>query len=188
MGSRWSTVGIVLGASFVLSVLGGCSGRDDSAGPSTDSDDTTPTETMGTVTKNGISVWLDSTVKSMVWVQWNQESESTAHVDYSFDDGVWLSSPTEPAPSGTNQRVLVGIPFDTSVDIRLVADDVGTIEGPDAHTGPNPRFDDHDLPRADLRTGDETAWYASGHYLLTSINDHDGGWRDGTYYTIVLDR
>ena len=54
----------MLGASFVLSVLGGCSGRDDSAGPPMDSD-TTPTETMGTVTKNGISAWLDSTVKSM---------------------------------------------------------------------------------------------------------------------------
>src|SRR5262245_31228789 len=54
-GPRWSTVGIVLGASIVLSVLGGCSGRDDSGGPSVDDSDT-PTETMGTVTKNGITV------------------------------------------------------------------------------------------------------------------------------------
>ena len=83
------------------------------------------TDTMGTVTKNGITVWLDSTVKSMVWVQWDQKAESMAHVEYSFDAGVWLSSPTERAPAGTNQRILVGIPFDTPVDIRLVADDVG---------------------------------------------------------------
>jgi hypothetical protein len=177
----------VLGASFVLSVLGGCSGRDDSAVPPSDTD-TTPTETMGTVTKNGISVWLDSTVKSMVWVQWDQEAASVAHVEYSFDDGEWLSSPAELATAGINQRVLVGIPFDTSVEIRLVTDDAGTVVGPDAHTGANPRFDDRDLPRADLLSGDETSWYASGRYLLTSINDTDGGWRAGTYYTIVLDR
>ena len=177
----------MLGASFVFSVLGGCSGHDDSAGPPADSD-TTDTDTMGTVTKNGISVWLDSTVKSMVWVQWDQKAESMAHVEYSFDDGVWLSSPVESAPAGINERVLVGIPFDTSVDIRLVSDDGGTVVGPDARTGPNPRFDNRDLPRADLRSGDETRWYPSGRYLLTSINDHDGGWRDGTYYTIVLDR
>lgn len=176
----------MLGASFVFAVLGACSGPDDSGSP-TDSD-TTPTETMGTVTKNGISVWLDSAVKSMVWVQWDQKADSMAHLEYSFDDGVWLSSPTEPASSGTNQRLLVGIPFDTLVDIRLVADDGGTVVGPDARTGANPRFEDHDLPQADLRSGDDTRWYASGHYLLTSINDHDGGWRDGTYYTIVLDR
>jgi hypothetical protein len=175
----------VLGASFVLSVLGGCSGHDDSGSPS-DSD--TPTETMGTVTKNGISVWLDSTVKSMVWVQWDQKSESTAHVEYSFDDGEWVSSPTEPAPAGINQRVLVGIPFDMVVYIRVVADDTGTTIGPDARTGANPRFENLDLPKAELVTGDETRWYDSGHYLLTSINDHDGGWRNGTYYTIVLDR
>jgi hypothetical protein len=177
----------VLGASFVLSVLGGCSSRDDSARPPVDSDTTTP-PTMGTVTKNGISVWLDSTVKSMVWVQWNQPADSMAHVEYSFDDDVWLSSPTEPAPSGPNQRILVGIPFDASVDIRLVTDDAGTVDGPGALTGPNPRFADYDLPKAELVSADEARWYAAGKYLLTSINDHSGGWRDGTYYTIVLDR
>jgi hypothetical protein len=176
----------VLALSFALTVLGGCSGRDDSGTP--DDSGTSPTETIGTITKNGITVWLDPKVKSMVWVQWVQAADAMAHVEYSFDDGVWLSSPTEPAPSGTNKRILVGIPFDTLTQVRLVADGASDIEGPSPRTGPNPRFDDRDLPKAALLEADEGQWYSSGKYLITSINDHDGGWRGGTYYTIVLDR
>jgi len=44
------------------------------------------------------------------------------------------------------------------------------------------------LPLPTLLEYDAKQAYAPGNYLITSINSHSGGWRGGTYWTIVLDR
>ena len=101
---------------------------DTDADGDTDADTDTDTDSgTGTITANGVTVWLDGQVQSMVHVGWEQTSASAAHVEYSFetDDGgkqIWASSPTRTATAGTNERLLVRIPFETSVAIRVVVD------------------------------------------------------------------
>ncbi len=157
----------------------------------TDADTDTGTETW---TINGLTAWLHPEMESMIHLQWDQSAPADAHVEYSFDtndkgEPIWLSSPTAPAVKGTNERILVGIPFDMDVALKLVLDGEKTVDGPLVHTGEieivDPGFP---VPLPTLTTYDATQAYAPGNYLLTSINSHAGGWRGGTYWTIVIDR
>jgi hypothetical protein len=105
----------------------------------------------------------------MVYVEWEQAKNANAHVEYSFDKGVWASSPTKLATKGTNKQILVGIPFDTDVALRVVADDSGTTDGPLVHTGLMPGIHDtYPIPLPTLVTWDESNAFDGGKYLITS--------------------
>jgi hypothetical protein len=175
---------------------GGDSISDESdADTDADSDTDTDTDTgPDTWTVNGLTAWLHPEVESMVYLQWDQSAPAEAHVEYSFDtddegEPIWRSSPTRPATAGTNERILVGIPFDVDVELRLVLEGKKTVDGPLVHTGRIAIVDEtYPLPLPTLVTYDAKQAYAGGNYLLTSINSHSGGWRGGTYWTIVVDR
>ena len=51
-------------------------------------------------------------------------------------------------------------------------------------TGPIPA----DLPMPTLLVSEPELWEPSGRYLLTSINETDGGWRGGTFWKFIMDR
>jgi hypothetical protein len=44
------------------------------------------------------------------------------------------------------------------------------------------------LPVPTLTQGDAEHWYAEGHYLFGSINQHPGGWVGGHYWSWIIDR
>lgn len=120
---------------------------------------------------------------SLVWAGWTQDSPGLAHVEYSFDPDEWLSSPPFQAQAGVQEQLLVGIPYQTEVVWRVVVDDE-ILEGGTLQTGRVPTG----LPNGTVEESIPEAWWSGGNYLLTSINQVQGGWTGGQYWTLIIDR
>ena len=148
-----------------------------------DDDDTTPPD--GPVAH--VQWRLHDDIESLIYVSWDQIEGAAVHVEYSFDEGVWLSTPEFDAAVGEQETLLLGIPYDSDVRLEVVAD---TGDGPvssaevEAATGPLPTG----LPVGSLLQSEPDAWEPTGVYLLGSINEYDGGWTGGRYWKWILDR
>ena len=160
-------------------------GDDDSAGDDDTGDDDDTSSADGPVT--GIQWRLHDEIEALVYVSWEQLEAAAVHVEYSFDEGQWLATSAFDAGQGEHEALLLGIPYDSDVRIK-VASDLG--EGPvfsaevEAATGVQPA----DLPPPALLQSDPAAWEPAGNYLLGSINQYDGGWTGGRYWKFILDR
>jgi len=118
---------------------------------------------------------------------WTQEISATGYVEYSFDDGVWLQSPERDLVVGEETQLLLGIPYEMDVSIRLVTRIEGvaqTSETIQATTAPLPM----NMPVPEYVSGDASLWYPQGNYLWTSINASRGGWTGGYFWKVILDR
>jgi hypothetical protein len=130
---------------------------------------------------------LHQEVASMPYVSWEQSTAGTAHVEYSFDEGEWHQTPTFEASAGSHEQILLGIPYNTPVQWRVVVEtEAGSeiLEGDPLTTGPLPGL----LPPATLVTADPDGWDSQGNYLLTSICQQIGSWNPGDYWTFIVDR
>ncbi len=123
------------------------------------------------------------TIGSLIYVSWEQEDEATGYVEYSFDAEVWLQSPERSFSAGTNEQLLLGIPYETAVEIRLVVDGV-TSASIEAETDDLPEG----MPVPEYVSGNPDRWYPEGRYLYTSINGAEGGWTGGDFWKVILDR
>jgi Arylsulfotransferase (ASST) len=180
-----------------IAFLVACSDGTTSDGPGTVTDGTdsgTPTDTettpptTPTIGAGDISklAWIPhTTVGSLVYATWTQSAPADLHLEYSFDDGVWMSTPSRRFEAGDNQQVIVGIPYGYTADWRMIIEASGEmIDGEEITTAPWPAA----LPRPTLTVNDASRQIAGGNYLLTSMNQYDGGWTGGAYWTIILDR
>ncbi len=172
-GTSGTTSGTTGGTS---GTTGGTSGTTSTTGGTTD------TTTPGTGDIRQLS-WSLHEIESMVIVSWDQYVSADTHVEYSFDEGIWHSSPSRALESGSHEQVLVGIPYDEEVTWNLVVDGV-VYPGPNATTGAYPSG----LPTPTVEVSDDSRWLPEGNYLLTSINEQRGGWTGGTYWTFIIDR
>ena len=154
---------------------------DDTNTTTTDSD-STPADTAP-VEDEFLSWRIHDDIESLVYVSWQQEGTCTGAVEYSFDKDDWLQSPTQTFAAGAQEVLLLGIPYDTDVLIRLVCDGV-TSDTIEAETENLPSG----LPEPELVTSDPSQWYDEGRYLYTSINGSSGGWTGGDYWKVIIDR
>lgn len=190
----WSLVSLLL---VGCSAPGAITLDDDTAAPDlgdTDSDTDTDTDSdtdtdadtdpPGDELFTGLAWRLHADYQSLAYVSWVQSEAATVHVEYSFDEGVWLSSPAFAAVAGANEQLLVGIPYETVAAWRLVTDGGASVDGEPLTTADVPR----NFPVPDAELGDSTKWIAGGNYLLTSINARAGGWTGGNYHTFIVDR
>ncbi len=138
----------------------------------------------GTVYASNLQYRLHDDISSMVYASWDQEIPATMHVEFSFEDGSWLSSPARQYEEGRAEQLLVGIPFGYDFEWRVVADDGTIADGSPGSVGPVPSG----LPLGEVLVSSPLAWYADGDYLLTSINQNTGGWTGGTYWRMIIDR
>lgn len=153
-------------------------------------DDTSDTDTddsgLGDVFSD-LDWHLSDDIASLVYVTWSQSESGTATVEYSFDEGEWLSTPSAAAAEGVNEALLLGVPFDSSVRFRvsLLADEgSATSEEMSATTGPIP----DGLVVPTLTASDAEAWFSEGRYLMGSVNSRGGGWSGGNYWRFIIDR
>lgn len=128
---------------------------------------------------------LHETVGSFARVSWRQSGAAEAHVEYSVDDGVWMSTPTIDARSGINETLLVGIPYGEQARWRVVLDNGLSREGKLIETEPVPE----NLPLGRIVQAEPDAWLGGGQFLLTSISQNGGGWgTPGPFYAMIVDR
>ena len=156
----------------------------------------TPTPTMETTAPTStptdepapldvpVALALHPTIGSIVIATWSQPVAANAHVELMVDEGVWRTTPDREVAAGPQEQLLLGIPYDTPVDVRVAWDEgqVGSVSS--ITTGLMPGG----FPTPTLASSDPTAYWADGTYLLGSINQDEGGWTDGRYWMFVADR
>ncbi len=152
--------------------------NDDTGGADDTGDPVTYEDGIG-----GLS-WRLHDIESMVYVSWSQERTEMVHVEYSFDEGEWHSSPEVEFTAGSHEQLLVGIPYESDVEWRVVTGSGTTAEGEQITTGDLPEG----LPVATVKVSEPDRWLAEGNYLLSSINEDNGGWTGGHYWTFIIDR
>lgn len=168
-------------------LLGACvSGTitvDDTGSATDDTSGDTDTDVV-TVTASNLAWTLHPDYESLVYATWDQDGDAPVHVEYSVDEGVWLTSPTIAGVTGANEQLLVGIPYEMDASWRVVIDGQDPEAGPLITTGALLR----ELPEPELTVSEAGADLSEGDYILTSVNERSGGWIGGTYVTVILDR
>ena len=147
-----------------------------------DPDPTRPEPTPLVV--DDLSWSLHPEVRSLVEVGWSQSAAASVRVEYRFDGGDWASTPAQTYAAGDHTRIVVGIPYETEADWRVVAEGADPVDGNPITTG----FLSANLPRCTVVADDPTGYDPEQRYLLTSINEENGGWTGGVYWTFILDR
>ena len=148
----------------------------------TDADADTDTDT-DVVTVSDLSWRLHEDQEAMVWVSWTQSHAGSTYVEFGYEGGGWLQSPTIDAVAGTHEQLLLGIPFDERAGWRVVVDGAEPAVGETIVTGPLPSG----LPVPQLLIH-EPDLQLDREYLLTSMNEDSGGWTGGDYWTFIMTR
>jgi len=159
-------------------------GDDDVADDDVADDDAGDDDTGAPAMISALDWRLHDEVESLVYVSWEQSAAAAVAVEYNFASGDWQSTPTREFEAGTNEQLLVGIPFGMDASWRVAPEGGEAVDGETISTGPVPSG----LPLATVEIAYEDAWLPSGNYLLTSINEDNGGWNGGTYWTFIIDR
>lgn len=123
-------------------------------------------------------------IGSLLTVTWLQAEAATSWVEVEVDPGVWTSSPELARPAGASFQLLVGIPYNHTVTLRVV-DALGHESEPlTATTDPIPTG----FPTFSLLAAEPDRWEPTGTFLLGSVNGDTGGWDQGQYWMWVIDR
>ncbi len=155
-----------------------------------DSDDTGDTGDTGDTAEpvpgpvTGLEWHLHEETGSLVYVSWEQSETGTTYVEYGLDGEEWMSSPPFEAEIGEHEQILLGIPYEAEASWQVVMEGVGSFPGAAITTAELPKG----LPVPSLEVAEPAAWLQSGKFLLASINEDEGGWTGGTYWTYIVDR
>jgi hypothetical protein len=155
----------------------------------TTTDTTTVTTTTGTQTKPavfGIGWSIDDTIGTLVTVSVKSNIATNGHISYSVDEGVWMDSPTQEIIAGSNNFLVLGVPYASDVDMHLVVDTLGqvTLNPITATTAPLPQ----NMPVPIFLSGEPDKQWADGNYIYTSINQDALNWSGDTFWKVIMDR
>ncbi len=149
----------------------------------TKTDDTSPEGDTDVGDLSDLDWRLHQDVQSLVYVSWSQSAAATVHVEYDFEEGERLETPSFEAEAGTHEQLVLGVPFGTDAEWSVVLEGGVSADGETITTGPLP----NGLLVPTVHVNETDQQLASGNYLLSSINV-DGGWNDGNFWTFILDR
>ena len=152
----------------------------DSTSAETGDTDTPPTQL------SAVSARLNELVPSVFYVGWTQSEQASAKVEYSVDEGIWLSTPDISREAGTHEQIVLGVPFAAPVQYRvtLAAGD-SSVSSTEATitTGPLP----DGVPVARAVSGDEALWDVGATFVYIGMSG-EGEEFDGDWWTMVVDR
>lgn len=168
-------------------------------------DDTAPSDDTGTSTDNdpgGSPDWplgnapiidprvnLHPKVATILEVSWEQTAiTEMTWLEYSFEHNEWHLSPTRPGTLGEHREVVLGVPGDTPVQLRIV-----TQSGTERTSTGDVRTKTGDLPAA-LPQPTVLEYYpalaSAERYMLGSVDGMaiDGEPYDGPFWLYAIDR
>ncbi|MCK6503612.1 hypothetical protein L6R53_09470 [Myxococcota bacterium] len=141
----------------------------------------TPWVVYDTVQATDLAWAADEDVGSVLRVQWSQLSPAHAWVEFSSDGATWSASPRVVVETGAAAALVLGLPYDTALTLRVV-NDFG--EGPlftdpvEARTGPLPEG----APTAWVSAAETSGWDPTLRYLWTSVRGLGQTW------LVIVDR
>ncbi|MCA9492712.1 MAG: hypothetical protein KC621_22415 [Myxococcales bacterium] len=167
---------------MLVALIWGCSGG---GGPAKDGGTTDTDAPVPALALSEPSWRLHEEFGSMPIVTWTQSMDATVRVEVEIDPGEWTSSPPIEGFTGENEQTIPGVPYHTTAAWRVVSDDgLVVLDGEPLTTEKVPEG----LPKARVTVSEPDRWLPEGKFLLTSINEREGGWTGGTYWTLILDR
>jgi hypothetical protein len=144
-----------------------------------------PTTPPGNVLSEVTSV-LHGTYQTIVIVSWTQSADAAVHVDYSFDEGVWLSSPARDLAAGPHEELLLGVPYDVEVTWRVIAEDATAVVESEEHTivtPPPPAT----IPEPLVAISEPTLQDPNTPYLYLSLVEANADFTD-RWWALIIDR
>ena len=126
-------------------------------------------------------------LESLVVARWDQGFEATGHLEYRFATEAWLQTPSRELAVGQTEQLVLGLPYGTEVEVRLVNDFGDGAETGEASTIVNGSLPDG-LPVPVLVSGDIERFDGAAPYILGCMNEKPGGWVGGAFWSFVLDR
>jgi len=140
---------------LLLAGLMACPPKDDSADSSSGLD------------IRDVETTLHDTIASIVVVTWTQDAPGETWIEFSADGETWLESPREQRETGAHDELLLGIPYDSEAQIRIVVDDTIVGETTTITTGPQPTG----VPTLEVMAVDTDALDPDTNYILGSIDE-----------------
>ncbi len=125
---------------------------------------------------SGVSATIHDEHGSIVVVRWEQLASAEGWVEYSVD-GDWHSSPTRELEEGSQEQLLLGIPYGEDVSLKLVQtgeDGTATSDAVSIGTDGLPGG----IPEAEVLSADPDRYDPHRPWLLAGVYD----------WTIILDR
>ena len=173
---------------FALAIVACSSEPDDDTAEGDDTigdDDSTATgdddSAAGAQAPTDVAAVVDTTIGSLVFVSWSQPVEGSATVEYLVGED-WLTTPARSLAAGVHEQLLLGIPYDEHVTVRVVVDDLSSDEAA-VTTDPRPA----NIPLFEVLASDPEAWDAQLPWILFSINERDTDY-GGPWWTVIIDR
>lgn len=142
-------------------------------------------DTAAPVELSVTSVSLHPDQGSMPVVAWDQALSGIAQVEYRFDSD-WQRTPPRELGPGSYEQLVVGVPFDSLVELRVVLDDGELVHQSDATTLATDPVDPG-LPGFFLQRADPERLDPTVQYVLLSATAI-GGDIGGPYFTVIVDR
>jgi len=88
-----------------------------------------------------LDVEVHDLIGSILVVTWRQTESGVVHLEYTFENDEWRSSPDVPRDAGLQQELILGVPYESTVTWRLVATD-----GIDTYTSPDDVITNEETP------------------------------------------
>ncbi len=134
-----------------------------------------------------LSAELHPDFGSLVWARWQQLAQCSGRVEYSFDEGEWLASPQRALEEGPQEQLLLGVPYEADLRLRVVSLCDGLLH----------RSAELELSTAELPVGVEVPAVLSSEpdlqdpslrFLLTSSVQVGWAGNPERAWTVILDR
>jgi hypothetical protein len=142
-----------------------------------------PEPSFDEVQVSGVETSLDEVYQTLMTVTWEQEAAATVWVEYSVDEGEWMNSPSRSVEAGEVSQLLLGLPYEHTVTLRLANEFGDGVLYSELYTDSTGLYPD-DFPEPVTVEGDGSQWDSELRYVFLSM---DSTSRDGMY-TFIIDR
>lgn len=122
-------------------------------------------------------------IGAIVRVQWTQAIDGDVFISYGLDGEDALVTPTRAYSAGSNEALLLGVPYDSALTFQIVAGEA-TSAVTDAQTDSLPDT----APVPDLNASTPGAWQDDDRWLLIGVSAGGDGWSTDGFWKLILDR
>jgi hypothetical protein len=131
-----------------------------------------------------LTATIHDEIGSILDVTWTQNHSSEVQVRYSFDDDVWLETPSTGGEEGSQSMLLLGIPYGSEVSYQLIWEQDGSQVESETQTAENGSLPSN-IPEAVEFDSEDALIDPESPYIFTSMN---AAGTNEAYVIFIVDR